>query len=173
MDGRKPVEPQGGATEVDPTEPVVLTFDHAIDPAMVEYAALHEGDVNGPEVAVTWSLSEDSTQLVFPQAEPLKPATRYTVHLGGGMMDSDGHHVDLETNGTPHGRGVGPPGQRELRHGLHLRDGGIADARFGAVRRHPDEYTFTGDSPEVHGMAVRLIVAGRSTTGLDQLEDLT
>jgi hypothetical protein len=84
------VEPTGGATDVDPTEPVVVTFDHAIKPAMTEYAALHEGDVNGPEVAGSWSLSEDSTQLVFTPDEPLKAATKYTIHLGGGMMDAEG-----------------------------------------------------------------------------------
>lgn len=94
------MSPVGGATDVDPAEPVVVTFDHAIDPAMAEYAALHEGDVNGPEVAGTWSLSGDSTGLVFTQEEPLKPATRYTIHLGGGMIDAEGHHVDLGTNGT-------------------------------------------------------------------------
>ncbi len=94
------VEPAGGATDVDPTAPVVVTFDHAIDPAMTEYAALHEGDINGPEVAGTWALSEDSTQLIFTQAEPLKAGTQYTIHLGGGLMDADGNHVDMGTNGT-------------------------------------------------------------------------
>ena len=94
------VAPVGGATGVDPTEPVVVTFDHAIDPAMTEYASLHEGDVNGPEVAGTWSLSEDSTELTFTQDEPLKAGTEYTIHLGGGMMDAEGGHVDMGTNGT-------------------------------------------------------------------------
>ena len=94
------VAPQGGDTGVDPRAPVVVTFNHAIDPAMAEYAALHEGDVTGPEVPGTWTLSEDSTQLIFTQDEPLKAGTRYTIHLGGGMMDAEGHHVDMDENGT-------------------------------------------------------------------------
>lgn len=94
------VAPAGEAVDVARDAPVVVTFDHAIDPEMTEYAALHEGDVNGPEVAGTWSLSEDSTRLIFTQDEPLKAGTEYTIHLGGGMMDSEGHYVDMGTNGT-------------------------------------------------------------------------
>lgn len=93
------VSPAGGSDDVDPEEPVVVTFDHAIDSMMVEYAALHEGGIDGPEVAGTWTLSTDATQLIFTQDAPLRRATEYTVHLGGDMMDADGHHVDLETHG--------------------------------------------------------------------------
>lgn len=93
------VVPEGGAVDVDPAEPIVVTFDHSLGPMMTDYAALHEGDVTGPEVAGTWSLSDDGTRLTFTQDEPLKSATEYTIHLGGGMMDADGEHVDLGTNG--------------------------------------------------------------------------
>lgn len=139
------VEPQGGATDVDPTEPVVVTFDHALDPAMTEYAALHEGDVNGPEVAGTWTLSEDSTQMVFTQDEPLKPATQYTVHLGGNMMDAEGHHVDLGSNGTHMGG--------EWATGSMMGDGmmGGEHEHMGGGWEHPDNgsygmtFSFTTD----------------------------
>lgn len=94
------VVPEGGAENVDPNEPVVVSFDHAMSPAMTEYAALHEGDINGPEVAGTWSLSADSTALIFEHPEPLAAGTLHTIHLGGNMMDAKGHHVDLETHGT-------------------------------------------------------------------------
>jgi hypothetical protein len=94
------VEPQGGATDVDPGAPIVVTFDHAVDPSMTEYVALHEGDVRGPEVPGAWELSEDSTRLVFTRDEPLKAATEYTLHLGGGMTDAEGHHLDVRTEGT-------------------------------------------------------------------------
>lgn len=97
------LDPQGGATDVDPTAPVVVTFDHAMNPEMAEYAALHEGDVNGPEVEGTWSLSEDSMQLIFTQDQPLKRATEYTIHLGAGMMDAEGHHVDMDAHGPDMG----------------------------------------------------------------------
>ncbi|MFO7892826.1 MAG: Ig-like domain-containing protein [Longimicrobiales bacterium] len=97
------VDPEGGAMAVDPTEPVTVTFNHAIDSMMVDYAALHEGDIDGPEVAGIWSLSEDATQLVFTPDEALEPATDYTIHIGGNMMDEDGNHMDLETRGTQMG----------------------------------------------------------------------
>lgn len=93
------IVPVGGATGVDPAAPIVVTFDHAINPSMTAYAALHEGSVSGPAVDGTWSLSDDGLRLTFTQAAPLKPATTYVVHLGGGMRDAQGHHVDLGSHG--------------------------------------------------------------------------
>ncbi len=97
------VIPQGGATDVDPNEPVVIAFSHAMNPAMAEYAVLHEGGVTGPEVAGTWAFSDDSLQLVFSHDQPLEPATQYTIHLGGGMMDADGNPVDIGEHGADMG----------------------------------------------------------------------
>lgn len=97
------VEPRGGAMDVDPTAPIIVTFNHAIDTMMVDYVALHEGGVNGPEVAGTLHRSEDGTQLIFTPDEALKPGIGYTIHVGGNMMDGDGHHVDLETHGSQMG----------------------------------------------------------------------
>ncbi len=137
------VDPQGGAVEVDPTEPVTVTFNHAIDSTMVDYAALHEGDINGPEVAGTWSLSEDATQLVFTPDEALKPATQYTIHIGGNMMDEDGSHVDLETHGTHMG---GEWADGSMMHGGMM---GGDHPHMGEDWQHPDNgsygmvFTFT------------------------------
>lgn len=84
---------------MDPTQPVVVEFDHPLMPYMSEYAALHEGDVTGPEIPGSWTWAEDYTRLVFTPAQPLKPATLYTIHLGGAMTDSQGRRVDLEEHG--------------------------------------------------------------------------
>ncbi|HKJ91532.1 MAG TPA: Ig-like domain-containing protein [Longimicrobiales bacterium] len=84
------VVPQGGATNVDPTLPVTVTFDHPLAQQMTEYASLHEGDVTGPVVPGTWAFEQDDSVLVFTPDQPLKPATQYTIHLGGGMMDAQG-----------------------------------------------------------------------------------
>jgi len=70
---------------------------------MEEYAALHEGPVTGPEVAGTWARSTDGMTLTFTPDAPLKPATMYTIHIGGGMMDEDGHTVDLDMHGMDMG----------------------------------------------------------------------
>ena len=94
--------PAGGSVGVDVGASIVVTFDHALMPAMVEYAALHEGGVGGPEVEGTWSLTGEGTVLTFTSAEALKPATSYTIHLGGGMEGDHGEPMDFETHGSAH-----------------------------------------------------------------------
>lgn len=134
------VAPEGGATDVDPTEPVVVTFDHAIDPVMAEYAAVHEGDVTGPEVAGAWSLSEDSTQLIFTQDEPLKAGTEYTIHLGGGMTDADGYPVDMGTNGTHMGGEWATASM--MGAGMHGGMSGGQHDHMGSGWKHPDNGSY-------------------------------
>lgn len=94
------VAPAGGTVGVDVGASIVVTFDHALMPAMVAYAALHEGGVGGPEVEGTWNLTDEGTVLTFTPAEPLKPATTYTIHLGGGMEGVHGESVDFAMHGS-------------------------------------------------------------------------
>ncbi len=89
------VSPAGGSVNVDPAGVVTVKFTHAVMAGMEQYAALHEGDVTGPVVAGSWSLSTDATVLTFKAASALKARTRYTIHLGGGMRDADGKPVDM------------------------------------------------------------------------------
>lgn len=88
------VVPSGGATDVDPNSPMVVTFSHPMQSGMEQYVALHEGDVTDPVVAGTWAWSSDRTTLTFTPAQPLKSQTPYTLHLGGGMRATDGGFVD-------------------------------------------------------------------------------
>ncbi len=88
------VVPSGGATSVDPSAPLVVTFSHPMQSGMEQYVALHEGDVNGPVVAGTWAWSDDRSMLTFTPAQPLGAQTQYTLHLGGGMRATDGGFVD-------------------------------------------------------------------------------
>ncbi|MFQ5535995.1 MAG: Ig-like domain-containing protein [Gemmatimonadota bacterium] len=97
------VIPAGGATNVDPNQPVTLEFNHALGAGMKDYVDLHEGDVTGPEVEGLWTVSADGRKLTFQPAQPLKPATTYTIHVGGGMMDEDGHLMNLEEHGSAMG----------------------------------------------------------------------
>jgi hypothetical protein len=97
------VAPTGGSTGVDPNEPIVVTFSHAMQPGMEQYAALHEGDVTGPTVPGAWAWSGDRTTLTFTPAAPLKPHTQYTLHLGGGMRVTDGGFVDYGSCVGQHG----------------------------------------------------------------------
>lgn len=86
--------PSGGATGIDHSAPIVVTFSHRMQSGMEQYVALHEGDVNGPVIAGTWTWSDDRTTLTFASAQPLQPQTQYTFHLGGGMRATDGGFVD-------------------------------------------------------------------------------
>jgi len=96
------VAPAGGSVGVDVGVSVVATFDHALMPSVVENAALHEGGVDGPEVVGTWTLTGEGTVLTFTPAEALKPATSYTIHLGGGMHGDHGEPLNFEMHGSAH-----------------------------------------------------------------------
>jgi hypothetical protein len=97
------VAPQGGSVDISVGTSVLVTFNQAIGIGMEAYAALHEGSLTGPEVEGTWSLSPDRTVLTFYPTDALKTATRYVIHLGGGMTDDHGNHVNL----SQHGHGLG------------------------------------------------------------------
>lgn len=93
------VIPQGGSTNVDVGSIVDMEFDGSMQDGMEMYAAMHNGDVTGPEVAGTWTWSQNHTHLEFTPTQDLMPDTEYTIHMGGGMTDAGGHLIDMETNG--------------------------------------------------------------------------
>lgn len=94
------VIPQGGATGVDPTGPLVIEFSHPMMPGMEEFADVHEGDVEGPLVEGSWSWNDAFTTLTFTPTAHLKSQTRYVIHVGGGMTDQNGQHINYGTHGT-------------------------------------------------------------------------
>lgn len=97
------VQPSAGSVGVSVGTQVVVTFDHGIADGMEEYVDLHQDSLAGPVVDGVWALSTDHTMLTFTPASPLEPATTYVIHIGGGMMDEDGDHVDLEMHGMDMG----------------------------------------------------------------------
>src|SRR5919106_5935232 len=72
------VVPSGGATNVDPAAPIVVTFDHAMAPGMEAYAS-------------------------FAPDQPLESNTQYTLRLGGGMRAMDDGYVDYGPCAAGHG----------------------------------------------------------------------
>jgi Bacterial Ig-like domain len=97
------VSPSGGATEVSMAPSLSITFSHAMLQGMEQYVDLHEGDLDGPLVPIRCSWSSDRITLGCTPDAPLKPRTRYSLHVGGGMMDADDHPVDLGLMGSQMG----------------------------------------------------------------------
>ena len=97
------IAPLNGSADISVGTSVVATFDHPVGVGMEAFAALHEGALTGTEVEGVWTLSSDRTALAFQPDRALKPATTYVLHLGGGMTDDHGNHVNL----GQHGLGMG------------------------------------------------------------------
>lgn len=95
--------PSPGAAGVSPSSTITIQFDYAMGLGMEQYVDLHEGDLAGPVVPMTCRWSGDRTVLTCTPQAPLKARTRYTVHLGGGMMDASGRGVDMTRWGMPMG----------------------------------------------------------------------
>ena len=136
------VLPQGGATGVDPTGPVVIEFSHPMMSGMEEYADVHEGDVEGPLVEGSWSWNDDFTTLTFTPSAPLKSQTLYVIHIGGGMTDENGQHINYGMFGTGMGgqwmtQQMHQGGQHGSGSGQGGMGGGMGGTGMGAGWTHP------------------------------------
>ena len=98
------VSPTGNATGVPATTGVVVRFSHGMASGMEQYMDLHEGDTSGPVVPMTCGWSSDRTTVTCQPSTALMPQTRYTIHMGDGMMDADDHPVSMD-------QGLGMGGQ--------------------------------------------------------------
>lgn len=119
---------------------VTVRFDHPMNPAMSDFAALHEGDVDDPGVDGAWSWADDGTTLSFTPASSLKPATRYTIHLGGGMRDALGHPVGFEEHGAQMGGSWATADM--MGGGMASGMGDPISGHMGDGWRHPSNGTF-------------------------------
>jgi hypothetical protein len=117
------VTPEAGAVDVATDAPIEATFDGPMHDHAADYADLHRGDVNGPMVGGEWSMGSDGTTLHFTPDESLEPGTEYTLHLGGGMMDAEGHAVDMGSHGTSMGGMWADGGMMSGGMGSHMGEG--------------------------------------------------
>lgn len=143
------VQPSGGSVDVAIGTAVVITFDHAMATGMEAYAALHEGSPQGPVVAGAWEASKERTVLTFRPNTPLKRATTYVIHLGGGMAAANGHMVNLGA------RGLGMGGQwvgGAMMGGMGGGMGSVPSTMMGSGWRHPGNGSY--------GMAFTFKTAG-------------
>jgi hypothetical protein len=97
------VDPPGGATGVSITTSISFRFATPMGPGMEDLVDLHRGDVVGPVVPMSCEWSADRLTFRCSPTSPLEPETLHTVHMGGGLTDANGQHVDL----AQHGLGMG------------------------------------------------------------------
>ncbi len=93
------VSPAAGAAGVPVGSPIVFRFNGAMGAGTEQYIDLHRGDLSGPEVPMSCGWSADRTLLTCTPRSPLASQTRYSIHLGGGMMSAGGAAVDYTTYG--------------------------------------------------------------------------
>ena len=60
---------------------------------------LHQGGITGPTTAMTCNWSDGQRTLSCRPGQPLAAATQYTIHVGGGMMNSSGQAVGMDQYG--------------------------------------------------------------------------
>jgi len=90
------VAPAPAATAVAPSTTVTLTFSHPMMPGMAQYMDLHQGGIAGPTVPMGCSWSPDGLTLTCTPTNPLMTGTQYTIHVGAGMTDDQGHRMNMD-----------------------------------------------------------------------------
>jgi Big-like domain-containing protein len=110
------VTPAAGATEVSPAGTMTIRFSGPMAAGMQQYVDLHRGDVAGPIVPTSCTMSADLAAITCTPDQPLEQHTRYTLHMGSGMMDGQGHHAEVEQHGMGMG---GQPVSGGMMGGMH------------------------------------------------------
>ena len=141
------VAPEGGSLNVALDAPVVVSFNGPMHDHAMDYAAVHEGDVTGPPVEGTWVMEEEGRVMRFTPRHGWNAGTEYTIHLGGGMADAEGHMVDFESHGSGMG-GMWADGDM-MSGGMHGGMNGGQSDHMGSGWDHPENgshgmvFTFT------------------------------
>ncbi|HET7295290.1 MAG TPA: Ig-like domain-containing protein [Vicinamibacteria bacterium] len=113
------VTPQGGASGVPVSSPMVLRFGAAMGAGMEQYVDLHVGDLGGPTVPLSCGWSGDRTTLTCTPQAPLSHLTTYVLHVGGGMTTQTGQPLDFAQHGPMMGGQWVMGGMMGASHGGH------------------------------------------------------
>lgn len=97
------MSPAGGDMGVSTGASVTFRWDTPMGVGMEQFVDLHQGSLGGPTVPMGCIWSADQTQLTCTPTAPLRPGTRYVVHVGGGMMDANGQPIDIGQYGPGFG----------------------------------------------------------------------
>ncbi|MDX2057214.1 MAG: Ig-like domain-containing protein [Gemmatimonadales bacterium] len=127
------VTPAGGATGVSATPDIVLAFSRSMMPGMEQFVALHQGGVTGLTTSMRCSWSDRQKTLTCRPDAALAPGTRYTVHVGGGMMDADGQSVGMDRYGMKMGGQCATAGMMDGRGDMMGAGWGQANGFYGMM----------------------------------------
>ncbi len=130
------VTPAAGATNVNPAGTMTIRFSGPMAAGMQQYVDLHRGDVTGPIVPMSCTMSAERAAITCTPDHPLEQHTRYTFHVGSGMMDAQGHHAEVEQHGMGMG---GQPVTGGMMGGMH---GGEPMGMMGDDWSHPSDGHF-------------------------------
>ena len=89
------VSPAPAAVAVAPSTTITLTFGQSMMTGMEQYMDLHQGSIAGPTVPMTCAWNPGRIALTCTPSSPLAASSQYTIHVGAGMTDSQGHMMDL------------------------------------------------------------------------------
>jgi hypothetical protein len=89
------VSPAGGATNVAPAAAISLTFSGPMAQGMENYMDVHAGTAADAVMPMTCTWSADRVTLTCTHAAPFAAGSMYTIHVGAGMTDANGHVVNM------------------------------------------------------------------------------
>ena len=98
------VSPAPAASAVATSSTITLTFGQPMMAGMEQYMDLHQSGITGPTVPMGCAWSSNRTLLTCTPATPLAAATQFTIHVGAGMTDSQGHMMDMDEWATMGGQ---------------------------------------------------------------------
>lgn len=136
------VAPAPGSVGVDVNTTIRVTFGHGMASGMEAYVALHRESVGGPEVSATWTMADDHMSLLCVPDAALDPNTTYAIHVGGSMMDDDGHVMELGQYGLMMG---GEWATSTMMGGGMMEPGGMGQHgadHMGQGWQHPDNGSY-------------------------------
>lgn len=90
------VSPAPAASAVATSATIILTFGQPMMAGMEQYMDLHQGGITGPTVPMACAWSPNKTTLTCTPTSALAAGTQFTIHVGGGMTDAQGHLMDMD-----------------------------------------------------------------------------
>jgi hypothetical protein len=85
----------GPASAANPGGTVTMAFGGSLMAGMERYVDLHQGTTVGAPVPMTCAMSAERVMITCTPNAALTPGARYTLQMGGGMLDGNGSPVDM------------------------------------------------------------------------------